>query len=551
MDRRSTLPATLAFVLAAGLLSIPAPGRAEGFNAQVLRLAPVGRGTLTIDGTEALGSLEIEGSALFSWASSPVEMSDDNGRRVGGVLDALGTLDLRVALGLPLGFEAGVTVPLVLERRTPARFEDLGGAGFGDVGLALRWSATPRGPDPIGLAVLASVTAPTGDEVALAGTGTVAGEVDVVAEASAGRVRALLLVGVRGAPEQTRWRGAVRGAELAWGSAFELALDPARRFRVSAEAAGGIGLGQSGVLAEAIGSARWVEGPFALSAGMGAGLTDEPGVPDLRVLVGVGVRTTRSGEGDPDRDGLWGAADRCPTAREDDDGFQDDDGCPDADNDGDSVSDAADRCPMRAEDPDGFQDEDGCPDGDNDEDHVVDANDRCPNEPEDGDGVDDEDGCPDGDNDGDGVADAADRCPAQPENANGFEDTDGCPDTPPAFVFRPREPVVFNDLDFRTASADLLPRAIPVLDQIVASLQAQPDVRVRIEGHTDDRGNDGNNLVLSQRRALAVVNYLAGAGVDARRLEHAGYGETQPIESNDTPAGRARNRRVVIVALDR
>ncbi len=206
---------------------------------------------------------------------------------------------------------------------------------------------------------------------------------------------------------------------------------------------------------------------------------------------------------------------------------------------------------MRAEDPDGFEDADGCPDDDNDTDRVADARDRCPNDAEDRDGFRDEDGCPDADNDGDGVADTGDRCPAQPENANGFEDTDGCPDTPPPFVFRPRESIVFHDIDFRTGSAELLPTAIPVLDQIVASLQAQPEVRVRIEGHTDDRGNDDRNLVLSQRRSLAVVNYLAGAGVDARRLEHAGYGETQPIESNETPEGRAKNRRVVIVALDR
>jgi len=542
---RTVASAVLALLGSAGL------ARADGLDAQTLRLAPVGRGTLTIDGVEALGPLDVEGSALFSWATHPVELSDRQGNRVGGVLEALGTLDLRVGLGLPAGLEASVVVPLVLERRTPVRFEALGGAGFGDVGLGVRWSATPRGPEPVGVALLGSVRAPTGDEEALGGAGAPSGEVDVVFEARAGSLRGLVLAGARGATRTGRWHGAARGAELVWGSALELALDPTERFRVSAEAAGAIGLAESGVLGEAIASARWVEGPFALSAGLGAGLTDAVGTPDLRALAGVGLRTSRSADGDPDRDGLAGAADRCPTTREDDDGFADGDGCPDADNDGDAVADAADRCPMRAEDPDAFEDADGCPDDDNDTDRVADARDRCPNDAEDRDGFRDEDGCPDADNDGDGVADAGDRCPAQPENANGFEDTDGCPDTPPPFVFRPREAIVFHDIDFRTGSAELLPTAIPVLDQVVASLQAQPDVRVRIEGHTDDRGNDDRNLVLSQRRSLAVVNYLAGAGVDARRLEHAGYGETQPIESNETPEGRAKNRRVVIVALDR
>jgi len=74
----------------------PRPGRADGFDAQVLRLAPVGRGTVTIEGTEPLRLLEVEGSVLLSWAKNPVEMSDDGGQRLGGVVDSLALADLRL-----------------------------------------------------------------------------------------------------------------------------------------------------------------------------------------------------------------------------------------------------------------------------------------------------------------------------------------------------------------------------------------------------------------------------------------------------------------------
>ena len=127
---------------------------------------------------------------------------------------------------------------------------------------------------------------------------------------------------------------------------------------------------------------------------------------------------------------------------------------------------------------------------------------------------------------------------------------DGCPDERPTYVFKAGETLVFTNIMFPTDKWDILPASFPVLDEIVRSLQQQPWVRVRVEGHTDDVGRDGKNLVLSQQRALAVVNYLVGAGIDARRLEHAGYGETRPVAANTDDRGRAQNRRVELVTLD-
>ena len=101
---------------------------------------------------------------------------------------------------------------------------------------------------------------------------------------------------------------------------------------------------------------------------------------------------------------------------------------PTGDRDGDGILDDVDKCPDDPEDNDGFEDEDGCPDPDNDKDGILDVDDLCPNDPEDKDGFEDEDGCPDPDNDKDRILDVNDKCPNEPETYNGFEDEDGCPD---------------------------------------------------------------------------------------------------------------------------
>jgi hypothetical protein len=98
------------------------------------------------------------------------------------------------------------------------------------------------------------------------------------------------------------------------------------------------------------------------------------------------------------------------------------------DKDGDGVHDDDDACPDLVEDQDGFLDEDGCPDPDNDGDGVRDDLDQCPAEAESENGVDDEDGCPEPDGDGDGVLGSQDLCPQEPEDMDGDADEDGCPD---------------------------------------------------------------------------------------------------------------------------
>lgn len=208
------------------------------------------------------------------------------------------------------------------------------------------------------------------------------------------------------------------------------------------------------------------------------------------------------------------------------------------DRDGDGIADSQDACPTAAEDFDGYEDTDGCPDEDNDGDGILDVNDDCPTRAEDFDGYQDRDGCPDVDNDGDGILDADDKCPSAAETFNRFEDTDGCPDEVP--VEFPLAHITFRTGSAVISGAD----PIPVLEEVASRMKAHPDMRVSVIGHTDSVGGEDYNQNLSKARAESVKAYLVGLGVRADRLVTEGRGESEPIDSNDTNVGRARNRRI-------
>ncbi|HVF36200.1 MAG TPA: OmpA family protein [Candidatus Saccharimonadia bacterium] len=109
------------------------------------------------------------------------------------------------------------------------------------------------------------------------------------------------------------------------------------------------------------------------------------------------------------------------------------------------------------------------------------------------------------------------------------------------------EVMTLGEAVFSPGQSSLQPEALEHLGGLVEFVQADPARRVRIEGHTDDRGGANLNQVLSQRRAEAVRDALVARGVDAARIVALGRGETVPLATNDTPAGRARNRRVEVI----
>ena len=219
------------------------------------------------------------------------------------------------------------------------------------------------------------------------------------------------------------------------------------------------------------------------------------------------------------------------------------------DTDGDGIPDDVDACPTVPEDHLEPDPTDGCPvSADRDGDGIPDNLDQCPDKPEDIDGVEDEDGCPEIDTDGDGIPDSKDACPKEP----GLPDPDPTKNGCPKFIRLEGSTVrVLQQVHFATGSATILEDSFAMLTEIANLLKANRDIhKLRIEGHTDNRGSAEMNLDLSKRRAASVRSWLIAHGISEGRLESEGYGLTRPLQRNDTDRGRASNRRVEFHIVD-
>jgi outer membrane protein OmpA-like peptidoglycan-associated protein len=109
--------------------------------------------------------------------------------------------------------------------------------------------------------------------------------------------------------------------------------------------------------------------------------------------------------------------------------------------------------------------------------------------------------------------------------------------------------VTLNNILFNFGKTSLSEQSFPELDKVVKLFKENPSVAFEIAGHTDSDGPDDYNLILSQGRAQAVVNYLTGHGVTGSQLMAHGYGETKPIDTSQTKSGKAKNRRVEFKVL--
>ncbi|MDC7994918.1 OmpA family protein [Altibacter sp. HG106] len=279
---------------------------------------------------------------------------------------------------------------------------------------------------------------------------------------------------------------------------------------------------------------------------------DEYGIQHFQHSAGV---MFQFGGKDTDGDGIYDSEDECPETP----GLPEFNGCPDTD--GDGIEDRNDACPNTP----GLAEFNGCPDTDGD--GIPDNQDECPTVP----GLAELNGCPDAD--GDGITDAEDECPneAGPAANNGcpWPDRDGdgvldkddeCPDVPGTVANNgcPEVTVeVINQLNeysrtilFDYDKATIRQESYSTLQNIADIMKEYPTTGFHIEGHTDSRGSDSYNLDLSKRRAASVMNYLTTIGIPGDRLTSEGYGEANPIATNNTAAGRQQNRRVEISLKD-
>lgn len=128
-----------------------------------------------------------------------------------------------------------------------------------------------------------------------------------------------------------------------------------------------------------------------------------------------------------------------------------------------------------------------------------------------------------------------------------IDDKDQCPDTPRGAVVDYRGCWVIKGINFAYKKFDIKPTYNSELDNVVNILKRMPNLNIRVEGHTDNIGSMDYNTILSRDRALAVKNYLIRKGIDGWRITTEGFSFTYPIASNDTPEGRALNRRAEII----
>jgi outer membrane protein OmpA-like peptidoglycan-associated protein len=252
--------------------------------------------------------------------------------------------------------------------------------------------------------------------------------------------------------------------------------------------------------------------------------------------------------GDQDGDGITDPQDACPTVA----GVASTDpkknGCP-PDQDGDGFIDSQDACPTQPGVADPDPKKNGCPPPkDKDADGITDEVDACPEIA----GVKTEDpktnGCPP-DTDGDGFRDDQDACPQE----KGVDDPDpskrGCPKL---VRVTEKEIVILEQVQFDFAKATIKKESDALLDSVAQVLKEHPEIlKVEVQGHTDNKGPAAVNTKLSNDRADAVKKALEKRGIESGRLVHKGYGPDKPIADNKTDEGRAKNRRVQFIVLDK
>jgi outer membrane protein OmpA-like peptidoglycan-associated protein len=578
----------LGFVLSVVLPASAWAQTSEGFSLDRFRPAPTTEDGLALVWPRTLGHLRPGAALTLDYAHQPLVLGPQDGDAEGAIVKHRLVGHLNAALGLSDRFELFVHAPIafVTKGDEPSlaglSFPDPRSASFGDLTLGGSLRVLGDDLDPVQVGILGGVTVPSGSDDGLSGDGSVRGE--GLLSFSYHSQRFTLAVNAGG-----RYRPAADYGNARLGSEVLLGAGGYVRVRepltLLLELTGSTSLREGSIKNEStplealLGLRYTTPIGLTLTPAVGVGVTQAVGVPDVRALLQVGWPPPRPVLAPPDRDkdGIIDPQDGCPTIPEDKDDFEDADGCPDPDNDQDGIADVKDRCPLQAEDIDGFADQDGCPEADNDQDGIVDERDRCPVNAEDRDNFQDEDGCPEPDNDQDGFKDPIDQCPNEAEDPDGFEDDDGCPEAdndkdgildsddacptapgpaetkgcPRAVRLDAGQIRILQRIEFETKRAELRPSAEPILDEVRLVLQVNPQIKkVRIEGHTDDRGADKFNLDLSQRRAETVRQWLITGGIDAERLSAEGLGETRPLVPNDSAENLQTNRRVEFHIVD-
>ncbi len=516
------------------LLAVAANATAqEGFALD--RYSPAERGSdwHANDSLDLRGHLRPAAGLVFDYAHQPLVAYGADGQVARAVVETQFFAHLGGALILAERLRLGLNVPLLLQSSgepvvtADGRFATEGGVALGDPRLSGDVRVLGRYERAFSLAVGIEAFLPLGSQDAYASDGTLRLLPRLLAAGDVGPLAYAARLGVHVRPHDARFADTELGHELAFAAAAGLRL-----------AGGDLLLGP-----ELIGSKRLSGGAastpvelllggkvtladdFRLGLAGGPGLTQGFGSPDVRVVASLEWFPAVTAERDRDGDGVVDPEDRCPgrpagatpdPARP---------GCPAADGDGDGIADPLDACPEAPGVADADPARHGCPA----------APPPAPRPPP--------------DSDGDGIPDPDDACPLEPGVRQETPATNGCPRA--RLEAETGQIRILQRIEFEYKKANLTFASVPVLEAVAAILREHPELtKVEIQGHTDDIGPDDYNLELSRARASSVVIWLVAHGIAGTRLTSVGYGETRPLDPNDTEVGRQVNRRVEFHILE-
>jgi OmpA-OmpF porin, OOP family len=565
MKLRHSLTPTLAVALLSALTTGSALAQAPGFALN--RFEPSERGSdfFAADSLDLRGKLRGAGGLVLDYSHDPLVLYDSDGEKLSGVVSDQFFAHLGASIIVEDRVRFGLSIPIALiqsgESGTAGmlRVSSDNASAPGDLRLSGDVRLFGLYDDPATMTLGLQFFAPTGSQESFTGDGAVrlipraqfAGNIEPVVYAAS--------LGFQYRAADQGFAGDPRGDEVMLTAAVGLrALK--KRLVVGPELFGSAQVGDSDAFFgrhrtpfELILGGHFAVSPdWRLGLGVGPGLTRALGTPAVRGLLSVewvqGVAAPPPPAPPPppppppppdrDRDTVLDEVDACP----DDPGQPTQDpatnGCPDTDKDG--VFDRSDACPtvpgIKTEDPK----TNGCPDRDGDK--ILDDVDACPDEP----GVASQDpkkhGCPPPkDRDEDGILNEQDACPDAAGPADPDPKKNGCP----AARVEKGQIRILEQVQFAYNSAQILKASDFILNAVAKILSENPQIKsVRVEGHTDNKGGDAFNKRLSQKRAEAVVASLIKRGIDKGRFTSQGFGMDRPIDSNDTDAGRANNRRV-------
>jgi outer membrane protein OmpA-like peptidoglycan-associated protein len=532
------------FLVAASLTLVTVAHAQSAIDVVEFHPPATSNGFVSVDGGFVAPHLGFSAGLFLSYAHDPLVLRQNGKVPTGGeLIKHQLSMDLVASFAVIGRLELGVDLPFVPTQsvdNSVAKLPDLHATALGDLRIDLKgllWAPRTHG-HRFALAVIAGLTAPTGDATSFTSAHTVAGRFLVIGEWRAPWLRVALELGTVVQP-QHQYLDLYVGTQLTYGAGASVPLPLG--FMLLGEVAGRVGVAlPAGVAltgAEAPGEARLGLGWRArfglelLVAG-GSGITRGYGTPDGRFIFGLRYTTPAREpiEGNPVtiEPGVTARPARPVTQA--------------TDSDGDSVPDNIDACPDRP----GPASNAGCPLTDSDGDGVPDVEDRCPQQP----GSRQNEGCPDVDSDGDGIVDRLDKCPFDPEVFNGVDDDDGCPDQPAALAtVSGKRIAIAEPILFENNSAAIDKRSFKLLGIVAHILRLHTEIlKVSVEGHTDNKGAPLELLELSRARAAAVRRWLIDNGqIDGRRLTAQGFGRDKPIADNRDFVGRSKNRRIEFV----